>query len=238
MVVPAAGGQANAGDASGWVWWAEKDDLVVGFHGSGSADAIIAALDGKTPSAVEHELVKELAKREGKFEPVCFGFADPAVGTGSSSNGLATLLHSLKTERGVDRVDLRWGFEGDALLSVVRLVSCQASQGAARCLRRADFQQDIVAADARSDQLVRRDVGQPEAPGGADQADGAIGRGQGADRRDCRIDQGAGSIDLEKDVLGHLGPRMVAYLAPGDRRRPTTIRWKARSEGRLEPERR
>ena len=35
----------------------------------------------------------------------------------------------------------------------------------------------------------------------------------------------AGQIDLRKDILGHLGPRMVAYLAQADRRRPTTTRW-------------
>ena len=53
-----------------------------------SADSIIATLDGKKPSAVEHELIKELGKPDGKFEPVCFGFADPAGATGSSTRAL------------------------------------------------------------------------------------------------------------------------------------------------------
>ena len=36
----------------------------------------------------------------------------------------------------------------------------------------------------------------------------------------------AGQIDLQKDVLAYLGPRMVAYLAPGSRPQQTTIPWK------------
>src|SRR5262249_3853600 len=60
--------------SEGWVWWAEKDDLVVGFTYPTSADAIIACLDGKTSSALEHQQVQELAKPEGKFQPVCVAF--------------------------------------------------------------------------------------------------------------------------------------------------------------------
>ncbi len=38
----------------GWAWWAEQTDLVVAFPAPAGADAIIAAIDGKAPSALEH----------------------------------------------------------------------------------------------------------------------------------------------------------------------------------------
>ena len=72
-----AQGRAGAGHAPrtdsragsreyGWVWWPENDDLVLGLTGGADADAIIAALDGKTPSrAAEHAISEELAKPEG-----------------------------------------------------------------------------------------------------------------------------------------------------------------------------
>ena len=79
VVAPAADSNASSGTlGSGWVWWAEKNDLVVGFMSPASADAIIAALDGKAPSAIDHAGVQELAKPEGKFQPVLIAFADAA----------------------------------------------------------------------------------------------------------------------------------------------------------------
>ena len=88
-----------------------------------------AALDGKKPSAVDHEHIKELGKPDGKFEPVCFGFVDP-TGAAGSSTPPSTLLNGLKTEWGVQRLEVRWGFEDAALMSVVRLVAAKPRKGA------------------------------------------------------------------------------------------------------------
>ena len=76
VVVPADGPAGAAG--SGWVWWPEKNDLVIAAPYPPVADAIIAALDGKAPSAVDHPLVQELKKPEGTFEPVSVAFVDTA----------------------------------------------------------------------------------------------------------------------------------------------------------------
>ena len=68
----------EAGQPSG-VWWTEKDDLVLGLTGAADADAIIAALDGKTPSAAEHAVLSEIVKPEGSFMPLMTAFIDPSA---------------------------------------------------------------------------------------------------------------------------------------------------------------
>ncbi len=215
VVVPVAGAQANATAAGGWVWWAEKDDLVIGFLDAVNAEATIAVLDGKAPSAVDHPVVKELVMSQGKFEPVCFGFLDPAMGTGSSSDGLVRLLHSLKTERGVDRVDLQWGFEGDALMSVMRLTTAKPRKGLlaavdgptfnkASLLPLPDQVKSFVATSVNPRHFV--ELIKQMAP--SDEAKEQV-------EEVAKSVKGKGSVDIEKDVLGQLGPRMIAYLAPG-----------------------
>src|SRR5262249_36105732 len=37
-----------------WIWWAEKEDLVFAPGGEADFDAIVATIDGKRPSAVDH----------------------------------------------------------------------------------------------------------------------------------------------------------------------------------------
>ncbi len=211
----------GAQEASGWAWWAEKDDLVVGFMDPSSADSIIAALDGKTPSAVEHEVLKDLVKPEGKFEPVCYGFAMPA-GTGGSSNALATFLNSLKTEWGADRVDLRWGFESEALVTVTRFVTSKPRKGALAAFDGPTFDKttllpmpDQVNSFVETSlnlrhllDLIKRMAPSTEVKEQIEEMAESL--------------KTEGSIDFEKDVLGHLGPRMVAYLAPGGRSAMTT----------------
>ena len=48
----------------------------------------------------------------------------------------------------------------------------------------------------------------------------------------------AGSIDLEKDLLAHLGPRIVAYLAPGRSAATNDNSLESALSGALEPDRR
>ena len=88
VVVP----RGTAADG-GWVWWPEKEDLVIGFMQPSNSDAIIAALDGKAPSAADHAILKELARPEGSFVPLMTAILDlpaapaaPRRGWRSSSN--------------------------------------------------------------------------------------------------------------------------------------------------------
>ena len=213
VIVPAAGAAANASGAGGWVWWAEKDDLAIGFLDPGSAVATIAVLDGKAASAVDHPVVKELAVSQGKFEPVCFGFLDPAVGTGSSANQLATFLHGLKTDRGVDRVDLQWGFEGDALMSVMRLVSAKPRKGLLAAVDGPTFNKasllplpDQVKSFVVTSVNPRHVVELIKQMAPSDEAKEQV-------EEVAKSVKGKAPIDIEKDVLGQLGPRMIVYVA-------------------------
>ena len=175
--------------------------------------ATIAVLDGKAASAVDHPVVKELAMSKGKFEPVCFGFVDPAEGTGSSANQLATLLHGLKTDRGVDRVDLQWGFEGDALMSVMRLVSAKPRKGLlaavdgptfnkASLLPLPDQVKSFVVTSVNPRHFVELIKQMAPSDEGKEQVEEV-----------AKSVKGKAPIDIEKDVLGQLGPRMIAYVA-------------------------
>ena len=200
---------------SGWVWWAEKDDLVVGLHESGSAEAIIATLDGKKPSAVEHERVKELAKADGTFEPVCFGFARPGRGLGKRKPELSACLTRLKAKWGVDRLELRWGFEGDALLSVVRLVAAKPRKGPLATFDGPTFSKTtLLPMPDQIDSFLATSISTRHLVD-ADQADGHWSAVKDQIDEIAESLKTAGSIDLENDLLAHLGPRIVAYLAPG-----------------------
>ncbi len=214
VLVTATAAQGAGPNAADWVWWAENSDLIVGLLSPASADSIIAAIDGKTPSAREHDLVKELSKSDGKFEPVCIGFVDPSGATGSPSQ-ISTALQSLKSDWGVDRLELRWGFEAAALVSDLRLVAAKPRKGALSIFDGATF--DKTALLPMPDQidsffetsistLRLVEVLKEMAPSGAV-----------ADYIDeiAESIKKAGSIDLEKDLLAHLGPRIVAYLGPG-----------------------
>ncbi len=213
VIVPEAGAQANATNTGGWAWWAEQNDLVVGFLDPKSAEATIAVLDGKAPSAVDHALIKDLAKPEGKFEPVCFGFVDPAVATGSSSQ-LATRLQGIKANWGADRVDLQWGFEGEALLSMMKLVGAKPRKGLLAAFDGPSFNKTSLLPPDQVNSFVETSIN-PK------QFLDLIKQMAPSDEVKEQVDEIAKSvkshvtIDFERDVLGHIGPRMVAYVAPG-----------------------
>ena len=213
VLVPEGGADAKPTEGVGWTWWAEKEDLVVGFLDAKSADATIAVLDGKAPSAVDHPLLKELAASQDKFEPVCFGFIDPTVKTGST-NRLATLLARIKADWGVDRVDLQWGFEGGALLSMMKLVAPKPRKGLLAAFDGPNFNKESLL--PLPDQ-VNSFVGTTVNPTHfLDLIKQMATSNDGMEQTDevPKSVKGKSSIDFEKDVFGHLG-RMIAYLAPG-----------------------
>ena len=76
------------------------------------ADAIISALDGKAPSAVDHPIAQELRKATGTFQPVCVAFADTA-GCPVMPAQLTVFLNNL-AKSGINRIDYQWGFDTEA----------------------------------------------------------------------------------------------------------------------------
>jgi hypothetical protein len=215
VIVPPGGQGASVGLDAGWAWWPEKKtDLVVGFLSPSSTDAIIATLDGKSPSAVDHALVQELKKTEGTFEPVCIALAETALCPESSARLVGT-LRRLHAERGVNRIDLRWGFDAEALMSVTRLTAPLPRKPGLAMFDKPTFEKNallpmpdavgsfVELSTSPSKMLEALEVMDPEGEfkQQIDQLTEAI--------------RTAGSIDLQKDLLAHIGPRMVAYLGPG-----------------------
>jgi len=215
VVVPGAGAQASSGTVDpGWAWWAEKNDLVVGFLYPTSADAIIAALDGKSPSAFDHPQVQELSKIEGRFQPVCFAFAETANCPEMPDRSTA-LLRKLNAEWGIQRIDYRWGFDADALMSVTRLVAPKPRKPGLALFDGPTFDKtSLLPMPDGVDSFVELSISpsllletiKNLAPEGAvkDQVDELT--------ESIRT---AGQIDLQKDLLAYLGPRIVAYLGAG-----------------------
>jgi hypothetical protein len=214
VVAPVGAGASTGRTPAGWSWWAEQNDLAIGFGSAASADAMLAALDGKAPTAVEHTLVQELAKSDGKFQPVLFGFAD-AANCPELPDRSAALLHKLSAEWGVKRIDFRWGFDGDALMSVARLVAPKPRKPALNFFDGPTFERtSLIALPDGVDSFIELSISPSRL---LESLKHMAPRGEMGDQIDEMIQtvRTAGQIDLQKDLLAYLGPRMVLYLGTG-----------------------
>ena len=128
LVVVSSAGTQPPSPESGWAWWAEKNDLVVAFMNTGSADAIIATLDSKKPSAFGTRARQGTGEGRWHVRAGLLWIRRPGRGLGKR-HPIQSMLTSLKTDGGAERLELSWGFQGDALLSVVRLVAAKPRKG-------------------------------------------------------------------------------------------------------------
>jgi hypothetical protein len=215
VVVPAAAAPGSPAGATGdgWAWWAEKDDLAIGFPSPTGADAIIAALDGKTPTVLEDAQVQALSKPEGGFQPVCVVYAATANCPALPSR-LTELLHMMGTEWGVQRVDARLGFDGDALVTVSRFTAAKPRKGALAIFDQPTFEKSaILPLPSGVDSFAALSLNPAhllEALYAADASDTVKGY---VDDLAKAIRRG-GKIDIEKDLFAHLGPKMILFLGP------------------------
>ncbi|MDR3637924.1 MAG: hypothetical protein P4L84_29230, partial [Isosphaeraceae bacterium] len=196
-----------------WAWWAEKDDVVIALDKPDTADAVIDVIDGKKASAVDQPTRIELAKTDNGFLPVGLAFLDSAgvpAPKGAGETARAQLA-------GVQRIDYRWGFDGDALMTAWRLVAPGPRQGALALVDGPKF--SLKALPPMTDGVegftaVSLDLPEtydrlmalaktanPEATEKADQAVATL--------------KSKYKIDLRKDVLAQLGPRIAYFVAPG-----------------------
>jgi len=111
--------QVLSGSAAGSLaWWAEGDDLVVSLVSPSGPDAIIAAVEGREPSAVEHPNRVALLRGDDApgFVPVGLAFFDMAALPSLPREAVGLGLDAIK------RFDYRWGFHDQALESIVGVV--------------------------------------------------------------------------------------------------------------------
>lgn len=199
--------------AEGWAWWAEKDDVVVVLDKPETADVVIEVLDGKRPSATEQPTRAALANADNGFVPVGLAFVDLAYV--SAPNGASDKVKEQLA--GVQRVDYRWGFQDNALMTVWRLVAPAPRQGALALFDGPKFDLKSIPPMPDSvegfttfsldpaktlDQLVA--LSKAASPEAGDKVDEAV-----------TTLKSKYKIDLRKDVLAQLGPKMTFFVTPG-----------------------
>jgi hypothetical protein len=215
IVVSAAGLPGSAGDNSqNWAWWIEKNDLAMAFPYPAGTDSVVAALDGKAPSAVEHTALKELFKPEAGFQPVCVAVADPASAPDSPAH-FVKVLHQAGANWGIERIDLRLGFEGDALATVGRLVVPKPRKGPSTLFDQPTFEKtSLLPLPDTVDSFTELSINPSQVVELLTQLGLSDAIKSELDSFEESI-QRSGKVNLRKDLLAHLGPRIAVFLAPG-----------------------
>lgn len=192
----------------GWdaFWWNVGDDLILADKEA--ADAILAVADGSHPSAVDHPLRTKLSRRDREFEPVSSGFVDfsalPPLPPRTAALGFD----------GIKRIELKWGFEGDAMVTSVRLDCPSPRRGVLALFDQPTFDRRTlppIPAGQRAfaaasidlawtfDRLA--DLSKPPGPG--------AGSPLNALDNEVRAELG---LNLREDLLRPLGPRLAIYV--------------------------
>ena len=205
--------EASTSTKEGWAWWAEKDDLAVATPIS-TVDHVLAAIDGSAPSAVDHPLVESLKKPEGEFHPVGIAFIDPSAPIAGGSP-IASIIKHMKDSWGLTRIDVRHGFEANALVTSTRLVAPKPRKGAAAAFDQPTFAATgLIPTPEGVGSFLELSLKPAEVLAAATALDPS---GSFKSRVDAIYEsiRSGGKVDVDRDVLAHIGPRMILYLAPG-----------------------
>jgi prepilin-type processing-associated H-X9-DG protein len=186
-------------------WWAEKLDLIL--TDNDGFDTIVGVIDGKQPSAVSHPVRAALTQPKDGIEPAAYGFVDLAALPPVPAEGAKVGLD------GVKRVELQWGFQDEALMTLVRVVAPSPRRGVLAFFDQPtfDFQSlpplpaglpafAVLSVDLAKtyDQFVA--LVKSTNPGGD----------QGVDAFENAIRTQFG-LDARNDLLKHLGPKVAIY---------------------------
>ena len=188
-----------------WAWWIEKEDLVV--TDKTTVDAVIAVIDGKQKSALDHPLRASLTRAEKGVEAAAYGFVDfaalPPLPPDAAKMGID----------GLKRIELQWGFQDDALVTLIRAVAPAPRRGVLALFDQPTFDlkslppipagQSAFAAlsvdlGKTYDQVIALNKeSNPQTAPGIEAAENAFRQQFG--------------LDLRNDQLKHLGPRIALY---------------------------
>ena len=211
--IPMAG---PAGDT--WTWWAEQNDLVV-VLGKETEDVVAATIDGTKPNASENPIRAELLKADGGFTPAVVMFIDPKAVTGDAKQGSPTQAFGQVTNLGIKRLDFRWGFQDDALMSVWRLQAPKPRKGMLALFDQPSMDKSklvpmpegLTAFTAMSlDSAKVFDAVMENLP--------AASKSSATASLDSLKTKSR--IDLRKELLAHIGPKMAFYTMPGAAAKP------------------
>ena len=190
------------------VWWLEQDDLLM--TGKIGVETVLAVIEGKAPSAVNHPLRAQVMKAEQGLELASYAFLDFAA--------LPALPPEAKREGfdGIKHIELQWGFQGDALMTVVRCIAPAPRRGVLALFDQPTFNLqslpaipagqhafavlsiDLAKTYEQFATLVRPTDANTQSP--VDAVDNAFRQQFG--------------LNLREDVLRPLGPKVAIYAQP------------------------
>ncbi|MFI5460254.1 MAG: DUF1559 domain-containing protein [Isosphaerales bacterium] len=199
--------------AGNLAWWAEGDDLVVSLVSPSGPDAIIAAVEGREPNAVEHPNRVALVRSDlaPGFVPVGLAFFDMAALPSLPRDAVGLGLDGIK------RFEYRWGFHDQALESMVGVVVPSPRRGIPALFDQPVFDArdlpplpgalagfTVLSLDPARFWNVSSTIMKAQAAG--------PGRAEpfGPDQIEQTVLQATG-LRLREDILVHLGPRMTFY---------------------------
>jgi prepilin-type processing-associated H-X9-DG protein len=195
-----------AGRPQGTAYWAEGDDLVVGMgRGEADLDAVLAALKGDG-NAADHPVRKALRAPADGMETVALAFVDVAALPPMPEDARRAGLDGLK------RVETRWGFGGEAIVSRSRAVVPAPRRGVLALMDQPTFGADALpplAPGTTSFALVSVDWTKV-----LDRVAALPDARRDVNRAEEQFAQATG-LDLRTEVLDVLGPRWAFSLQPG-----------------------
>ena len=201
----------------GGAWWAEKDDFVVAFPPMENAQNILDVIDGKIDSVAKLPLRAELAKVEDGFTPALRAFVDfktlPALPRPAVALGFD----------GIDRLDLRWGFQDDAVVTNFQIMAPAPRFGLMAFLDGPTFNAQtlppipavatsFVAASIDMDATFAKYANLLAISG----APAAVQLEQAQQNL-----LAATGVKLREDVLKHMGPRLSLFAQPSTAKKVT-----------------
>ena len=190
----------------------EKEDLVRVWPGPEAADVFLETLDGQRPNAVDHPRRAELTKPENGFVPTGIFFADPTL----LKNDKVPASLGLLGFSNVKKLDVRWGFQDGASMTIARIGTSGPRTGLLALLDGSTFDKGklppipesvtgftVVSLDLKStmDKLVA--LAKTFKPDAEDQLNQMINSLKAKTK-----------LRLKEDVLAHLGPKVAWYILP------------------------
>ncbi len=213
VVVPPARPSTPGSKDGGRSWWAEKDDVVFSMAYPWGPDSVMAALDGKVPSAVDHPIVKEMFARDGGFEPVGVSFVEFEHAPQTPIQ-FTKFLANVREKGGINRLAFRFGFDDDALLREVRIVAPRPRKPFLALLDQPGFDgKGLMPLPEGIESFLQLSI-DPNALIDSIAQLGPEGVVKAKVEEFSEAVQRSGKIDFRKDFLGHIGPRMVLFVAP------------------------
>ena len=203
------GKNAKGETFTSWVEDSKKEDLVFVYPEPESADIILETLDGKRPNAVDHPARADLSKADSDFKPTGLMYLDgsffqdpkvpPQLGLGE-----------------VKKMDFRWGFQADALMSALRISAPGPRKGFLALLDGPTFDKGklpplpesvgdftVLSLDLKTtvDKLV--DLVKANKPDAEEPMKQALD-----------FVKAKTKLRLKEDILAHLGPKVAWYVLP------------------------